>query len=101
MRRNIMDGKNNRPASPQASGNMTDAAKAAAQMDAGTMQNVQQLVDRYSGKSDDELMGELKSCKQMGLINDDELSSVVSRISPMLNSSQLERLSGIMRQLKG
>lgn len=93
MQRSIMEGRNITP-------NRTEQEQTAAGLDGEVMQNVQRMVDTYSGRSDAELMQELKNSKNLGIISDAELSSVAEEISPMLNDQQLARLNSILQQLR-
>ncbi len=93
MQRSIMEGRNITP-------NRTEQEQTAAGLDGEVMQNVQRMVDTYSGRSDAELMQELKNSKNQGIISDAELSSVAEKISPMLNDQQLARLNSILQQLR-
>ena len=77
-----------------------DAAKAAQQMDPNMLGNVQNMVNKYGGKSEAELMQELAQAKQSGLIDPAALESVAGRIAPILSPEQRQRLNSVLNQLK-
>ena len=65
------------------------------------MNNVQDAMNHYSGKSSDELMRELKGFREAGVIDDASLENVAEKIAPMLTPEQQQRMEHIMRQLRG
>ncbi|MEG1810436.1 MAG: hypothetical protein RR232_02460 [Clostridia bacterium] len=77
-----------------------DLDEAAKQINPDTMKNVQDIVNHYSGKSDHELINELKGFKKTGVMGDAELANVANKIFPMLSREQQLRLSSILDQLK-
>ena len=65
----------------------------------------QMEMDKYKGKSKDELMRELKTVvaqgKSKGTINDEMIENMRSKVGPMLNSEQKRNLDSIVNMLKG
>ena len=80
--------------------NTEEMKKAAEQVDPGMLGNVQNVVDKYGGKSEAELMQELSAAKQSGLIDPAALASVAGRIAPMLTPEQQQRLQSVLKQLQ-
>ena len=80
--------------------NMEEMKKAAEQVDPSMLGNVQNVVDKYGGKSEAELMQELSAAKQSGLIDPAALASVAGRIAPMLTPEQQLRLQSVLKQLQ-
>ena len=74
---------------------------AAEQMGPENMDNIQEALNRYGGKSDEELLQELKGLKENGVVNDTALQDVAQKIAPMLSPEQQQRLMQVMRQLGG
>lgn len=68
--------------------------------DAQTVAQVQDVMNRYSGKSEAELLQELQGFRQSGAINDAVLNDVAQKIAPMLNPAQRQKLDGLIRQLR-
>ena len=79
---------------------MNEVKKAAEQIDPSMLGNVQNVVDKYGNKSEAELMQELTSAKQSGLIDPAALASVAGRIAPMLTHEQQQRLQSVLKQLQ-
>lgn len=79
---------------------MDEMKKAAEQADPNLISNVQNVVDKYSGKSETELIQELTAAKQSGLIDPEALQSVAGRIAPMLTPDQQQRLQSVLKQLQ-
>ena len=96
MKRTLRGSKNSQTALP----NMEDLEQMAKNVSPDQMSEVQNLVDRYSGKSESELMNELRYARQSGAIDPNELASVAQRLSPMLTPDQQQRLFSVMQQLK-
>ncbi len=61
---------------------------------------VQNLVDHYSGKTETELMDELRYARQAGAIDPNELAGVAQKLAPMLTPEQQQRLFSVMQQLQ-
>ena len=80
--------------------NMEEMKKAAEQVDPNMLGNVQNVVDKYGGKSEAELMQELSAAKQSGLIDPAALASVAGHIAPMLTPEQQQRLQSVLKQLQ-
>lgn len=74
-------------------------------VDSNTVKDVQSVVDRYSGKSESELLSELKKItnneKQAGNLTNEGIENVAKNLEAMLDDQQRRRLHDIMRQLKG
>ena len=64
------------------------------------MGNIQDAVNKYSSKSNSELMDELKGFKKSGMMDDAKLSEIAKKLAPMLNPQQLARLKTVMDDLK-
>ena len=64
---------------------------------------VEGLIDRFSGKSEAELMRELKQAtsaqKAEGRFDELQLKQGIQAIAPMLNAEQRRRLDDIIKQL--
>lgn len=60
---------------------------------------------KYRGKSEGELMRELKQTvqkdKAAGTLTDKKMDNFQKKISPMLNEQQRKKLDKIMKELKG
>ena len=60
---------------------------------------------KYRGRSEDELMRELKQTvqkdKAAGTLTDRKMENFQKKISPMLNEQQRKKLDKIMKELKG
>ena len=82
-----------------------ELARMAQSIDSNTAGNIQNIVNQYSGKSDNELLSELKRVtgeqKEAGQLDDNTMENVANRLSPMLNAQQRQRLQDVIRQLKG
>ncbi len=68
--------------------------------DLSNQADIDQLIEEYQGKSDDELITELINAiavqKRDGTFNDAELTMMVELISPMLSNEQREKLDHIL-----
>ena len=71
-----------------------------ASIDPNMAEKVQQVMNQYGGKSQDELLQELKGAVQNGQMDNATLDRYYSMLSPMMNAQQKKRLEMIMRQLK-
>ena len=80
--------------------NMDDLTRAAKNLDQRTMGNIQDAVNRYSTKSEGELLSELKNAQAAGAFNANDLADVARKISPMLSPEQQKKLFSVMQQLK-
>ena len=60
---------------------------------------------RYRGRSEDELMRELKQTvqkdKAAGTLTDKRMENFQKKVSPMLNEQQRKKLDKTMKELKG
>ncbi|HWS30670.1 MAG TPA: hypothetical protein VN512_11265 [Clostridia bacterium] len=77
-----------------------EAVRMAQNMDQSTMNTIQDTVNKYGGKSPNELMRELRNCKQAGIMDNRELDNVAKRLMPMLTEEQQRRLFDVMGELK-
>ena len=77
-----------------------EAVRMAQNMDQSTMNTIQDTVNKYGGKSQSELLRELKNCKKTGVMNDQELDNVAKQLIPMLSPEQQRRLFDVMGELK-
>jgi len=79
--------------------------KTMAQADPHTVSNIQKTIDAYSGKSDAELMGELKRMTgaqlRDGSLTPEGMDTVAAKLAPMLTPEQQRRMQQVLRQLKG
>lgn len=77
----------------------------AGQADPAMINSVQKTIDAYSGKSESELMNELKRITgaQMnaGQLTPEGMDAVAQKLSPMLTPQQRARMQAVLRQLKG
>lgn len=80
--------------------NMEDLNRMTENMDPSQYNEIQNIVERYSGKSESELMNELRSARQKGAIDANELAKVAQRLAPMLTPEQQQRLLQVMSQLQ-
>lgn len=68
------------------------------------VQDIDELISQYGGKTDDELMQELISVtnqqKQDGIFNEADLVLMQEFLMPMLDDAQAERLQQILEAIK-
>lgn len=64
------------------------------------LKNMEDAVNYYGNKSEDELMQELLRGKSSGLIDEARLNDVAARIAPMLTQDQLARLNSVIERLR-
>lgn len=69
-------------------------------VDPNQMNDIQNLMDQYGGKSESELMSELLHARQSGAIDPNDLANVAQRLAPMLTPEQQQRLLYVMQQLQ-
>ncbi|MBO4472908.1 MAG: hypothetical protein J5765_03775 [Clostridia bacterium] len=66
--------------------------------------DIRKTAERYSGKSDAELLGEIvnaaKKEKQDGTYSDDKIDDFVRAVTPMLNAEQRDRLEKAIKLIK-
>lgn len=62
--------------------------------------NINDAIEHYGGKSDAELMNELVNFRNQGVIDDGKLAEVAARLTPMLNAQQKKRLESVLGTLK-
>ena len=78
---------------------MNNLNQTAQNIDPAMLNDVQSVVDKYGGKSEQELIGELSAAKRSGIIDPNELASVAGKIAPMLTAEQKQRLESVLKQL--
>lgn len=69
------------------------------QIDPAMLGTVQSAVEHYSGKSERELMQELRQYRNAGAFDDIALQDFAARLAPMLTPEQQQRLFSVMQQL--
>ncbi|MCH5278708.1 MAG: hypothetical protein J1E60_02865 [Christensenellaceae bacterium] len=66
--------------------------------------DVANLINRYSGKSDNELMSELLQVtsqqKRNGTLDTAQIDAAANSILPMLNEEQVRKLQSILNQIR-
>jgi len=62
--------------------------------------NINEAIEHYGGKSETELMNELVNFRKQGIIDDAKLADVAARLTPMLNAQQRKRLESVLGTLK-
>lgn len=73
--------------------------EAAAAVGEDMLSSAQHAVERYSTKTEAELMQELRRFRADGAFDDAALRDVAARLSPMLTPQQRERLFSVMRDI--
>ena len=73
---------------------MNNLNQTAQNIDPAMLNDVQSVVDKYGGKSEQELIA-----KRSGIIDPNELASVAGKIAPMLTAEQKQRLESVLKQL--
>ena len=63
------------------------------------VQDITDVINRYSENSPDELIGELMNAKQSGQINDADMQNFLNTVSPMLTGQQLAKLNEVIQRL--
>ncbi|MEA5059539.1 MAG: hypothetical protein EOM66_07700 [Clostridia bacterium] len=96
MKRTLQGSKGTKTPLP----NMDEINRMSQNVDPNQLNEVQNIVEHYSGKSETELMKELRSARQKGVINPNDLANVAQRLAPMLTPEQQQRLIQVMDQLK-
>ena len=73
--------------------------------DQPSQEDIKKAAERYSGKSDAEMLGEIaraaKKGKEDGTFTNDKLDEFAANLSPMLNAEQRERLAKAIKMIKG
>ncbi|MBP5661711.1 MAG: hypothetical protein J6X30_00980 [Clostridia bacterium] len=81
---------------PVSTENLTDAQKKDVEMLKG-------MAKRYEGKSESELLRDLKSTvakgKANGTLTDEKLRTLAQTVAPMLSGAQKDKLRDLMKQL--
>lgn len=85
--------------------NKDEAQKILSQADPRTVNSIQQTIDAYAGKSETELMGELRRMTdaqlRSGSLTPNGMDAMVAKLAPMLTPEQQRRMQQVLRQLKG
>ena len=85
--------------------NKDEAQKILSQADPRTVNSIQQTIDAYSGKSETELMGELRRMTDAqlhsGSLTPNGMDAMAAKLAPMLTPEQQQRMQQVLRQLKG
>lgn len=80
-----------------------EAQAGAAQLSGDDMANIESMMNAYGGKSEAELMAELKRMtekqKKAGSFDASAMQKTAESIMPMLTSEQQQKLIGIMNML--
>lgn len=79
---------------------LDELARQAQSLDPSQLQDVQSVVERYQGKSEQELFAELRAARENGVIDPAELSGVAQKLAPMLTPQQQQRLFQVMQKLQ-
>ncbi len=99
MKRSIRDRMQEEPVSeqlPLEPGQINDLL---GQVDSNAFGAMQNAVEHYSGRSDNELMQELRQYRSAGAFDDKALQDVAARLAPMLTPEQQQRLFSVIQQL--
>lgn len=79
--------------------------KLTSEADPRMITSVQHTVEAYSGKSEAELMSELKRMTgaemSSGALTPEGMDAVADKLSPMLTPQQRKKMQEVLRQLKG
>jgi len=76
-----------------------DVEWAKANVDQNTIDSVQSVLDQYGHKSEAELLNDLKSFQQMGIMDRAALYNVAEQLAPMLDYNQQQKLYAVMQEL--
>ena len=79
---------------------LDELARQAQNLDPSQLQDVQQVVEQYKGKSEQELFAELRAARENGVIDPAELNGVAQKLAPMLTPDQKQRLFQVMQRLQ-
>ena len=63
------------------------------------IENAEEVIKRYEGKNEDELLTELKDMRKKGEFNNEMIDNFFQNVSPMLDDDQKNRLKRIMQML--
>lgn len=99
MKRSIRDYTQEKQTPQQGSAKDAGYAEMLGQMDPNILGSMQNAVEHYSGKSDNELLQELRQYRAAGAFDDKALQDVAARLAPMLTPEQQQRLFSVMQQL--
>lgn len=96
MKRTLRGCKAGNPSVP----NLDELARQAQNLDPSQLHDVQSVVERYQGKSEQELFAELRAARENGVINPAELNGVAQKLAPMLTPDQKQRLFQVIQRLQ-
>ena len=99
MKRSIRDQKSRPNQAAQGRPGMQDQEALLKQVPPEKLGEMQDAVSQLSGKSQNELMQELRQCRAAGVFDDKALADVAARLAPMLTPEQQKRLFSVMREL--
>jgi len=98
MKRSLRDSKGKHVPDQETISNM------AQQVDPNALHQVNDVLNQYQGKSEEELFAALKNMtqseKQNGNLNNTQLESFAKQISPMLSGAQKSKLQNILKTLR-
>ena len=77
---------------------LDELARQAQNLDPSQLQDVQQVVEQYKGKSEQELFAELRAARENGVIDPAELNGVAQKLAPCLPQT---KNNGYFRSCKG
>lgn len=67
--------------------------------------DIRKTAERYAGKSDEELLGDImktvRQGKADGSISDEQLQKFAESVTPILNQEQLDRLNAVLKMIRG
>ena len=73
--------------------------------DTPSQEDLRKTAERYSGKSDAELLGEIAKAanqeRRDGTFSNEKLDAFADNLAPMLSAEQKERLAQAIRMIKG
>lgn len=64
-----------------------------------TVNDIENMINRYSDKSSEELMNELLRFKNSGMMSNEALQNMAQTVAPMLDAEQQQRLYSIIQYL--
>lgn len=98
MKRSIRDYQE-KPETQQPSQDSSGYAEMLGQLNPNALGSMQNAVEHYSGKNDNELLQELRQYRAAGAFDDKALQEVETRLAPMLTPEQQQRLFSVMQHL--
>ena len=92
MKRSIRDYQE-KPETQQPSQDSSGYAEMLGQLNPNALGSMQNAVEHYSGKNDNELLQELRQYRAAGAFDDKALQEVAARLAPMLTPEQQQRIA--------